>query len=185
MLVMVVPVGVAMALTVMVIVVVVVAMTMAVTMTVAMAVVGAAHGLEGFADIADLGAKPQQHIPYYVVTANEDALSLDLGRQVAVADVPGQFGQGEWGIHPDFHQVLFGRDDFGLPAILQQQPVAMRQHHGFREIHEKLVAVLQGQDLAAQMTFVVFEHDDVERRCRVVMGDGGDAKHVQCPQNRK
>src|SRR5258708_10826241 len=56
-------------------------------------VVGAALGVEGLLDLADLGPLVLQHVGDDVVAADQDAVGLDGGGQVAVADVPGEADQ--------------------------------------------------------------------------------------------
>ena len=50
--------------------------------------VGAAFGIERGADLAHLGAEALQHVDDHVVVADQDAVALDLRRQVPVAEMP-------------------------------------------------------------------------------------------------
>ena len=52
--------------------------------------VGAAFGIERRANLAHLGAEALQHVDDHVVVADQDAVILDLRRQVAVAEMPRQ-----------------------------------------------------------------------------------------------
>ena len=59
----------------------------------AMAVIGAACRLERCLDVGNRRPKPLQHRADDVVARHEDAPLLDLRRQVAVAEVPGELDQ--------------------------------------------------------------------------------------------
>ena len=57
-----------------------------------MAGIGAGERREGLDRIRDGGAEPLQHRLDDVVAQDEDAAGLDGGGEMAVADVPGEFG---------------------------------------------------------------------------------------------
>jgi len=65
--------------------------TMAVSMSVRGAVIGAAQRMERFRYLAHAGAEADQHVPDDVVAQDDDTRGLDLCRQVAVAQMPGEF----------------------------------------------------------------------------------------------
>ena len=52
--------------------------------------VGAAFGIERRAHLADLGAQALQHVDDDVIVADQDAVGVDLRRQVAIAEMPGE-----------------------------------------------------------------------------------------------
>jgi hypothetical protein len=52
--------------------------------------VGAAFGVERRTHLAHLGAEAAQHVDDDVVVADQDAVALDLRRQVPVAEMPGE-----------------------------------------------------------------------------------------------
>ena len=127
-----------------------------------MGMIGAMFRRKRFGDIADGGAKAFQHAGNDGIPADEDAFRFDLGRQMPVANVPGELDEMFRGAAPHFHQVFLGGDYLGDAAIFQHQPVAMLKLHGLLEIDEHLIAMLKGQQLASEVTFIGIEHNDVE-----------------------
>ena len=51
--------------------------------------VGTALGIEGHAHLAHFGTQALQHVDDDVIVANQKAVVIDLRRQVAVAEMPG------------------------------------------------------------------------------------------------
>ena len=56
--------------------------------------VGAAFGIERRAHLAYFGAQALQHVDDHVIVADQDAVGVDLRRQVAIAEMPGESGEG-------------------------------------------------------------------------------------------
>ncbi len=54
-----------------------------------MGMIGSARRLEGLVDIEDGGAEPLQHRADNVIAQDNDAVFLDLGREMTVAEMPG------------------------------------------------------------------------------------------------
>ena len=66
---------------------------MAVTMVAAVSRIGAAQRTERLQDLADRGAEPFEHRLDDMVAQDQDSLGLDLGGEMAIADVPGKAGE--------------------------------------------------------------------------------------------
>src|ERR1700704_7176518 len=56
--------------------------------------VGAAFRIERRAHLAHLRAQALQHVDDHVIVADQDAVGVDLRRQVAIAEMPGEAGGG-------------------------------------------------------------------------------------------
>ena len=86
--------------------------------------IGAAHRLERLHDLGDFRAKALEHLADDMVAQNEDAVLLDLGGEVAVADVPGELGQMHRIAGADVEEFFLGGDDLGVAAVVQRQQIA-------------------------------------------------------------
>lgn len=152
------------------------------TVLVAVTMIGPAHGLERFGHILHISAKTAQHVGDHMVAQNEDAVSLDGGGQMAVAQVPAERHQ-MFAVAPaDRQQGLFGGDDFGVAAVGQYEPITLFQRLGGGQIDHDFVAMLQRQPFAAHVPFVMVEHHQIEGQRRVggnvvTTQDGVGGKH--------
>lgn len=93
-----------------------------------------------------------------MVAKNEDSITLDLGREVAVADMPGEFGNMQRITPKDFVKFLACGADFNLASVIEDEPVAVLEHHRLCKIDEHLLAAFQSNGLAAQMTLIAFKY---------------------------
>jgi len=143
----------------MIMVVIVVMMAMIVRLT----GIGAAYRLERLADIRHRRAEPFKHILDHVVAQDEDALLLDLRGEMAVADVPAEFGKVHGIDRADLVEFLCAGDDLHLAAVVQYEAVAGLQHHRLDKVDQHAIALLEFEDTAAQMPLVVLQHQHVER----------------------
>ncbi len=100
----------------------IVAMVMVVPTT-----IGTAFGVEGRFDGDDAGAEAPHHILDYVVAADDEAIAVEHGRQVAVAQMPGDTDEMAQIITADFGERLGRGNDLDVPAIFKHQPVALAQ----------------------------------------------------------
>jgi CRP-like cAMP-binding protein len=87
--------------------------------------IGAAFGIERRLDLDDAGAEPGHHRLDDVVAADAQALRHNLGRQMAVAEMPGDPHQMERIGATDFNQRLGSGDHLDQAAVLQQPRSAM------------------------------------------------------------
>lgn len=131
-------------------------------MAVAMSGIGAAHRVEGRHDLLDLGAEPMEHRLDDVVAQDQDAVSCDGRRQMAVADMPGKLGQVVRIAAADGVERLVGGCDLDGAATLDRQRVTRCEHDRFREIDQDLPTVARLDHAAAQVTLVMLEHGAAE-----------------------
>jgi hypothetical protein len=173
--------GVAMIVVVMMIVVVVVPVIM-VVMRVIMAVVvsvwraalglgvGAAFGIERRLERDYPGAKTLDHRLDDLVPADAERLCQNLGRQVAVAEVPGDAGQGERVGGPDFRQRFGLGDHLNHAPVLEPQTVAAAQHCRFGEVEQEFEPADAGHGDATTIACIEVEHDCIRRSARPMAG---------------
>ncbi|KPF96436.1 hypothetical protein IP86_16215 [Rhodopseudomonas sp. AAP120] len=119
---------------VIVVVMVIVAMMAVIVMAVRAAVVrrriGTAFRIEWRIDLKDLATKPLHHIGDDVIAADAERLGHDLGRQMPVAEMPGQSHQMQRIATADLQQRLRRGNHFDQPAIVEHQRVAAAQRNG-------------------------------------------------------
>jgi hypothetical protein len=99
-----------------------------------------------------------------VIPANAQVLGHDLGRQMAIAEMPGDADQMVRVMAADFQQRLGRGDDLDQPSVLQHQRVAAAQRDGALEIEQEFEPARTDHRHAAAMPVVEIEHDSV-RRC--------------------
>ena len=120
-----------------------------------MGMIGPADRLERLDDIRHLGAQTDKHIPDYVIALDEDAVRLDLGGEMPVAQMPGKFDQVECVAGANFEQPLFRRLDLDRRPVLEQQPIAVMKEHGLLEVEHDHVAIVEMQQFASQVTAIM------------------------------
>jgi hypothetical protein len=125
--------------------------------------VGAAFRIERRLDLDDAGAEPARHVFDHVISADAQALLQQFGRQVTIAQMPGDARQRRR-VRAANLQELFGRgDDFDDPAVFQRQAVAGAQHDRLRQIEQKGEAAHADHRDPPAVTIVIVEHDRVGR----------------------
>lgn len=130
----------------------------------AMAVIGAMDGLERLLDLRHRRAEPFQHRLDDVVALDQDAVDLDLGREMAVPQVPGEFDLVNGAAGADFQQLLFGGDDLDMAgAVLEFEEVAMLKHDRLLEVEHHDIVMRHVQQLAPQVALVMGQRDDIDR----------------------
>jgi hypothetical protein len=151
-----------------VIVVVIVRMIMVMVVTMAMLVtmacISTAHRVKGCEDLMHIGAKTFQHRLDDVIAQNQDSVGRDCSRQVAVADMPGNFRKMSAIAPLDFVERLVGGDDTHDRAVVEHQLISREQHHGFWKIYENVISVRQVDGLTTQMALVKLQYGRTERR---------------------
>jgi hypothetical protein len=144
------------------VIVVVTAVVMAVGMS-AMGMIGAAGRLEWLLDVAHACSQALQHRADDVIAQDEDTITLDLGRQVPVTQMPGKLDEVER-IPCPYLEELFGRGlDLDRIPVVENQPVSMMEQHGVLEVEHHHTPVRKVQKLAAQMPQIMRQRDDVDR----------------------
>lgn len=175
---------VAMVMAVMMVIVTVVIMPAAagVIMGVSMVVVvGAALGLEGALHRRHRTALPAHHLGQDVVVLDVDRVGGDLGRGMAVADMPGDTHQPQRVLGADLQQALRCGLDLDKAPVLQLYRIAIGQHRGLVEIEQDIEPAIGLEGKAAAIAVVMVEGERVDDALGPNGGlanDGGGAKHV-------
>ncbi len=135
--------------------------------------------LERFLDIADTGAQSLQHGSDHVIAQDQDAAFLDLGRQVPVAEMPGEFDQVQRIARLDLEKLFRRGLHFDRITVFEHQPVTVMKEHRLFQVKHHHVPVRQVQQFTAQMTQVVRQADSIDRRIRNLTGraEGMDVLH--------
>ena len=115
-----------------------------------MGVIGTVLGKERFGGIGKPGAEAQQHVANDVVALDQDAAGFELGRQVAVAEVPGEAEQVPVIFPANLVEPFRGGDHLHQPPVLEQERAMILKRYRAREIDEHLAAMLKLQQPAAQ-----------------------------------
>ena len=155
---------------VMVAVIVVVVITVVIVMIVAVMVrgvivrglrIGAALGIERRFDFDDARAQSFHHRLDDMIPADAQALRHDLGRQMAVAEMPGDADEMQGIGAADLDQRFGRRDHFDEPAVFQHQRVAAAQSHRVFEDEQELKPARAGHRHPPPVPVVEIEHDGV------------------------
>ena len=131
--------------------------------------IGAAFGIERRFDLDQAGAEPLDHRLDDMIAPDAQRLGHDLGRQMAIAEMPGDADQMMRIAALDLDQRLGGGDHLDQPAVLKHQRIAAAQRCGIFEVEQEGQSARTGHRHAPTMTIVEIEHDRVGRRFRPPM----------------
>jgi len=123
--------------------------------------IGPALGIERRLDLDDARAQSLDHRLDDVIPADAQAFWHDLGRQMAVAEMPGDANQMKGIGTADFHQRLGGRDHLDQPAVLQHQRVAATQRHRVFQIEQEFQPARPRHRHPPPVPVVEIEHDGI------------------------
>lgn len=143
-------------------------------------VIGPALGLEWPVHGAHHAALAAHHLGQHMIVLDIDRVSRDLGRGVAVADVPGDAHQPQRVLGANLEQALRRRLDQHEPAVLQLDGVAVAERGGLVEIKQDAEAAIGRESEAAAVAVVMVECqriDDAVWPDGGLANDGGGAKH--------
>ena len=125
--------------------------------------IGAAFRVERRFDRDNRGAESPRHVLDDMIAPDAQALGQQFGRQMAVAEMPGDAHQrGQVGA-ADLGERLGRGDNLDDAAILQRETVAGAQHHRFGQIEQESEAAHASHRDATAIAFVVVEDDRVGR----------------------
>lgn len=125
--------------------------------------VGAALGIEGRFDPADLAAKANHHFLDHVIAADAQPPPDDLHRQMAIAEVPGELEQMIGALGADLAE-RFGRaNHLDEAPVLELHRVAGAQGDRLRQVEQEFQPAHGAQRDPPTVTLVEFEHDAVRR----------------------
>ena len=131
--------------------------------------IGAAFGIERRLDLDDPRAEPLHHRFDDMIAPNAQALGHDLGRQMAVAEMPGDPDQ-IMRIRPsDFDQQLRRRHHLDQATILEHQGVAAAQRDRVFEIKQKRKSARTGHRHPPPVPVVEIKHDGIDWGFRPAM----------------
>jgi len=141
--------------------------------------IGAAFGIERRLDLDDAGAETFHHFLDDVIAADAQATGGDLGRQVAVAEMPGKAHEMAGIGAADLDQRFRRSHHLDAAAVFQHESVAAAQGDGVFEIKQELQSARPRHCHAAAMAIVEIEDDGVDGRFNPVIlaDDGSRADH--------
>jgi hypothetical protein len=122
---------------------------------VVMLTIGTAFRIEGGFHGAHFCAQAFQHLNDHVVVSDQDAICMDFGRQMPIAEMPGKSRQQSSRTRPHFHQRLGRGDYFDKATGFQRQPVAMAQHGSLGQVKQESGAIIGRQSYAATMAVMM------------------------------
>ena len=139
--------------------------------------VGAAFRIERGDERRHPAAEPGHQILDHVIAANAQGAGQKLGRQVAIAEMPGDAQQVVGRLRLDVDEILAGGEDRDDAAVRKQERVAVMQLHRARQVEQHLRAAGAVQHGAAAVPVFPVEHDAVGRRAFPAAG-GEDFLHT-------
>jgi hypothetical protein len=145
--------------------------------------IGAAFGIERRLDLDDARAKPFHHRLDHMIAPDPQTLGHDLGRQMAIAEMPGHPNQMQRIDAADFDQRLWRGDHFDQLAILEHQRIAAAQRHRIFEIEQEFEPARARHRHPPPVPVVEIEHDGIGGRFvpAMLVLDFGGADHFNLP----
>lgn len=141
--------------------------------------VRATLGIERRLDLDDARAQPFHHRLDDVIAADAQAFRHDLGRQMAIAEMPGDPDQMQRIGAADFEQRLRGGHNLDQPPVLEDQRIAAAQRDRVLEIEQEFEPARARHRHPPPVPVVEIEHDGIGRGLRPAMlaQDFGRADH--------
>ena len=141
--------------------------------------IGTALGIEGGGDRRCRRIEAFDHVLDNGVVADTQAVTKKLGRQVAIAEVPGDAEEPGGSLRGDLAQRLGRGIDGDHAAVLEHQSVAIPERHRLGEIEKEFQTVGCGHRHAPAVPLIVVEHDTVGGFLRPLPGgvNAGSADH--------
>ena len=128
--------------------------------------IGAAFGIERRLKRDHAGAQTLDHCLDHRIAADAQRLWHYLGRQMAVAEVPGDAGQGQRVGGSDFRQRFGLGDHLNHAPVLEPQPIAAAQHCRFREVEQEFEPADAGHGDAPAIACIEVQHNRIRRSAR-------------------
>jgi hypothetical protein len=144
--------------------------------SVTIAGIGSTFRIERGFDLDDARAEPLHHGFDHVVMTDAKTLSDNLGRQMAVAKMPGQPHEMRRISASNFDKLLRGSYHLDQPAIFQHQSIAAAQGDRFFKVEQEFKTAGTRHRHTAAMTVVETEHDSISCRLDPTMM----RMHVRC-----
>jgi len=131
--------------------------------------IGAAFGIERRFDLDHPRAQSLHHRFDDVIAADPQPFADDLGRQMAVAEMPRNPDQMMRVDAADLDQRLWRRDHFDQPAIVEHERIAAAQGDRILEIEQEFEPPRARHRHPPPVTIVEIENDRIGRRLRPAM----------------
>jgi hypothetical protein len=131
--------------------------------------IGAAFGIERRFDLDQARAQPSHHRLDHMIAADAQSPLRDLGRQVPIAEVPGEANQMLRIAPPDFQKRFGRRHHLDQPAIFEHQRVAAPQGDRIFQIEQKFQPMRAPHHQPPTMAIIKIEHDAIGRRLAPAM----------------
>jgi hypothetical protein len=132
--------------------------------------IGAALGIERRLERDHPRPEAFGHRLDHGIAADAQRPRQDFGRQMAVAEVPGDADQGHRINGPDLRQRFGLGDHFDDASVFKAQSVAAAQHRRFREVEEEFESADAPHGHATAMALVEVEHHRVGRNAWPMAG---------------
>ena len=126
--------------------------------------IGATFRIERCLDLDQAGAQPLHHRLDDVIAPDPQSPCRDLGRQMAVTEMPGDPNQMLRVVAADLRQRLRRRHDLDQPAIFEHQRIATPQRDRVFQIKQKRKTPRARHRHSPPVTIVEAEHDGIGRR---------------------
>ena len=125
--------------------------------------IGPAFRVEGGDNGRHGGAEMTDHVFDDRIAANAQAVAAEFGRQVAIAEVPGDTEQTVRPRRDDLGQRLRRGIDGDDAVVLEYQGVAIPQRQGLSQIEQEFQSAGGGHRHAAAVPLIVVEDDTIGR----------------------
>jgi hypothetical protein len=126
--------------------------------------IGAALGIERRFDFDHASPQALDHRLDHVVAADSQAFGHDLGRQMAVTQMPGDPNQMLRVVAADFGQRLGRSDHLDQPAIVEHQRIATTQRDRIFQVEQKRQPARAGHGHPPPVPVVEAKHDGIGGR---------------------
>lgn len=147
--------------------------------------VGPAFGIEGNADLADIRPQALQHVDDDMIVADQQAVMVDLGRQMPVAEMPGQPCERRGIAAAHLDEILLGGPHLDEAALLQLEPVTAMQHHRLDQIEQEIEPTIAQHAQAPTVAIVEQQSDGIDALGRCPLAGPHDVDGAFHGQNRK
>jgi hypothetical protein len=125
--------------------------------------IGAAFGIERRLDLDDPRAEPPQHLRNDVVTPDTQRLRGDLGRQMAISEVPSEPNHMLRIPALDLDQRLGGGHDLDQASIVEHQRIAAAQRDRLFQVEQEFEPTRAGHRHPSPVPVVEVKHDGIGR----------------------
>ena len=125
--------------------------------------IGATFGIERRFDLDEARAQPSHHCLDHMIAADAQSPSRDLGRQVPIAEMPGEADQMLRIVPPDFKERLWRGHHLDQPAIFEHQRIAAAQRDRIFQIEQEFQPTRTLHRHPSPVAIVKIEHDAVGR----------------------